>query len=207
MHSNLKTQPSACSNSDDSRLHKIFEAAGRVIPMRGIPGTRMSDIAKRAGLAKGTLYLRFESKEDLLTALVDEAIDHMRSGPMPDTRSGEPLVKAILQQFIRALETERVRVAIMIVKHRSVKNPALIYRFFRDLSYGFQTALDRALETEKPVTSILSSTSLLRWLFLNSVFYANVQTTRWLETEARSEIFALVDHCLLSQSQTLCTSS
>ncbi len=44
-------------------LHEFFE--------RGFSAARMDDIAKRAGLSKGTLYLYFDSKEALFTSLIE----------------------------------------------------------------------------------------------------------------------------------------
>jgi AcrR family transcriptional regulator len=44
-------------------LHEFFE--------RGFAAARMDDIARRAGLSKGTLYLYFDSKEALFTSLIE----------------------------------------------------------------------------------------------------------------------------------------
>jgi TetR/AcrR family fatty acid metabolism transcriptional regulator len=48
------------------RTAEIVEAAGRVIGHVGYGGASMERIAREAGLSKGTLYLYFESREDLL---------------------------------------------------------------------------------------------------------------------------------------------
>jgi TetR/AcrR family fatty acid metabolism transcriptional regulator len=48
------------------RTAEIVEAAGRVIAHVGYGGASMERIAREAGLSKGTLYLYFESREDLL---------------------------------------------------------------------------------------------------------------------------------------------
>lgn len=53
------------------KKEKILLAAAKVISKKGYHNTQMDDIAKEANVAKGTLYLYFESKEDLLTKFID----------------------------------------------------------------------------------------------------------------------------------------
>jgi len=53
------------------REAEILDAAEILFAERGFHGTAMSSIAERAGLATGTLYLYFRSKEELYQSLVD----------------------------------------------------------------------------------------------------------------------------------------
>ncbi|QIB35536.1 TetR/AcrR family transcriptional regulator [Ancylobacter pratisalsi] len=57
------------------RRRAILDAALVVFAERGFAGARMQDVATRAGVAKGTLYLYFKAKEALFEGLVREAID------------------------------------------------------------------------------------------------------------------------------------
>jgi len=50
----------------------ILDAALKTFVKRGYPQTRVAEIASEAGVAEGTLYNYFPSKEDLLLALFDE---------------------------------------------------------------------------------------------------------------------------------------
>ncbi len=50
----------------------ILNAALRTFVKRGYPDTKVSEIASEAGVAEGTLYNYFTSKEELLLALFDE---------------------------------------------------------------------------------------------------------------------------------------
>lgn len=50
----------------------ILEAALSVLKEGGVSGLKMEEVARRAGVAKGTLYLYFQNKRDLLKALVEE---------------------------------------------------------------------------------------------------------------------------------------
>ena len=63
------------SKSDQRAIDKrtiILNAALRTFVKRGYPETKVAEIASEAGVAEGTLYNYFSSKEDLLLALFDE---------------------------------------------------------------------------------------------------------------------------------------
>ena len=56
---------------------RILDAAMEAFATNGYARTTMDDIAARAGVAKGTLYWRFKSKEDLLFAGIDRETDKL----------------------------------------------------------------------------------------------------------------------------------
>lgn len=58
----------------DERPAEIIAAALAVFAARGFSATRLDDIAARAGISKGTLYLYFRNKEDLFKAMVREVL-------------------------------------------------------------------------------------------------------------------------------------
>lgn len=58
----------------DRRPEEITAAALECFAERGFAACRLDDIAARAGVTKGTLYLYFESKEDLFKAVVRQAL-------------------------------------------------------------------------------------------------------------------------------------
>lgn len=54
----------------EERPHQIIDAAIEVFGERGLSGARLEDIAKRAGVSKGTIYLYFPNKEALFKEMV-----------------------------------------------------------------------------------------------------------------------------------------
>lgn len=88
------------------RIQAIREAAGRVVAERGVEGTTMDAIADAAGIAKGTIYLYFKNREDLLektadhafTALVEE-IESTLGTPRPFREQLGALVLGTLKFF------------------------------------------------------------------------------------------------------------
>ncbi len=64
----------------EDRPHQIIQAALEVFDENGLTGARLEDIAKRAGVSKGTIYLYFPNKEalfrDVVRISVIEAIEY-----------------------------------------------------------------------------------------------------------------------------------
>ncbi len=52
----------------------IIEAALDEFIARGFAATRIDDVAKRAGVAKGTIYLHFKDKESMFEELIRTAL-------------------------------------------------------------------------------------------------------------------------------------
>ncbi|HUK86946.1 MAG TPA: TetR/AcrR family transcriptional regulator [Terriglobales bacterium] len=57
------------------KYQRILEAAVQVIAQNGYYNSRVSDIADRAGVADGTIYLYFQNKEQILMAAIDSAFE------------------------------------------------------------------------------------------------------------------------------------
>src|SRR5690349_24617191 len=56
----------------EARPQELLDAALELFVEKGFAATRSEEVAARAGVAKGTLYLYYPSKEDLLKAVVRE---------------------------------------------------------------------------------------------------------------------------------------
>lgn len=67
----LKTKP-RWERRKDARPQELLAAALDLFVERGYAATRLDDVAAKAGVSKGTLYLYFSSKEDLFKAVVRE---------------------------------------------------------------------------------------------------------------------------------------
>jgi TetR/AcrR family fatty acid metabolism transcriptional regulator len=68
---NAAGMPAAARGADKHR--RILEAAVAVIAQRGYFQARVADIAARADVAEGTIYLYFKNKEEILMAAIDTA--------------------------------------------------------------------------------------------------------------------------------------
>lgn len=59
-------------NRSPDKYHRIIMAATRVFAQKGFFQARISDIAKEAGVADGTVYIYFESKDAILIAIFED---------------------------------------------------------------------------------------------------------------------------------------
>lgn len=55
----------------------ILVVARRMFAEKGFYGTNLNDVAKEVGIARGTIYLHFPTKEDLLAAIIRHAEEHI----------------------------------------------------------------------------------------------------------------------------------
>lgn len=76
--------PIARRRRKDARPGELMSAALQVFAERGFAATRLEEVAQRAGVSKGTVYLYFESKEALFKAAVESAV-------IPALEAGEAL--------------------------------------------------------------------------------------------------------------------
>ncbi len=58
----------------DARPEELIDAALEVFGERGFRGASLDEVARRAGVSKGTVYLYFASKDDLFRAVVERKI-------------------------------------------------------------------------------------------------------------------------------------
>jgi len=73
MRTSNKTKP-RWERRKEARPGELLSAALDLFVERGFSATRLEDVAKLAGVSKGTLYLYFSSKEDLFKAVVRESL-------------------------------------------------------------------------------------------------------------------------------------
>ena len=65
----------------EARPQELLDAALELFVERGFAATRSEDVAMRAGVSKGTLYLYFSSKEDLLREVIrNKVVNHIAEG-------------------------------------------------------------------------------------------------------------------------------
>jgi AcrR family transcriptional regulator len=65
-------RPAADGIEDSAKRRQVVDGARQIFLARGFDAASMGDIAKAAGVSKGTLYVYFKDKEELFTAIVME---------------------------------------------------------------------------------------------------------------------------------------
>lgn len=93
-------RPKETRARDGDKRARILDAAVRVVADKGFFGATIAEIAREAGVADGTIYLYFRSKDDLLVSLVEDALGRI----LADARArvaAAPTPLEALRAFIR----------------------------------------------------------------------------------------------------------
>ena len=92
---------------DPDKPQQIIEAAVRVFAREGYYNSRVSDIAREAGIAAGTIYLYFKTKDDILVTLFRDKMAEF-VGALRKAIAGEPdaasKVRRLVSLHFRMLE-------------------------------------------------------------------------------------------------------
>jgi len=104
----------------EARPTELLASAIELFVERGFASTRLEDVARRAGVSKGTLYLYYANKEDLFKAVVRQTIlpmidDAEASVAEFDGHSAELLRQVILSWWVRIGSTKASGISKLIL--------------------------------------------------------------------------------------------
>jgi AcrR family transcriptional regulator len=94
----LTQTPPAEAAEDNAKRRQIVDGARSVFLARGFDAASMGDIAKAAGVSKGTLYVYFTNKEELFAAIVQEECSSHAEGAFP-VDNNDSDVEGVLTQI------------------------------------------------------------------------------------------------------------
>lgn len=126
----------------EARPDEVLDAALALFVEKGFAATRVEDVAKRAGLSKGAVYLYFASKEALLEGLVRRAIVPIAGSALGAIATFEGDPRVAISMVLRML-------AGRLAEDKVIAIPKLVFRElfgFPDLAAMYRReVLDRVL--------------------------------------------------------------
>lgn len=119
----------------EERPRQILQAALAVFGERGLGAARLEDIAKRAGLSKGTIYLYFSNKEELFREVIrDTVITQLEAGERM-VGSTTTTVTETLTEFMRSywafIRSDEFAPIFRLI-HAEIHNFPDLARFYAD---------------------------------------------------------------------------
>jgi AcrR family transcriptional regulator len=114
----------------------IIEAALDEFIARGFTATRLDDVAKRAGVAKGTIYLHFKDKESMFEELIRTALVPMigrLAAPPPISGSVRDAVEGFAQNFIREVASTRRGDIVRLIVAEGPRFPSIADFYYREV--------------------------------------------------------------------------
>src|SRR6478736_2813830 len=118
------------------RRGAIIEAAMDEFIARGFAATRLDDVAKRAGVAKGTIYLHFKDKEALFQELIRTALVPLISrlaAPPPAGGSVRAALEGFAKTFAQEVVTTRRGDIVRLIVAEGARFPAIADFYYREV--------------------------------------------------------------------------
>jgi AcrR family transcriptional regulator len=134
-----KVAPATPSNRAEraaERRAAIIEAALDEFIARGFAATRLDDIARRAGVAKGTIYLHFKDKESMFEELISTAIVPLLGRLVPPPSTGGSVREALegfAKAFIQEVATTRRGDIVRLIVAEGPRFPAIADFYYREV--------------------------------------------------------------------------
>jgi AcrR family transcriptional regulator len=94
--------PAARQRRKEARPQELLDAALELFSQKGFAATRSEEVAARAGVSKGTLYLYYPSKEELLKAVIHQRLSSQIAAIAVEVEKHEGSSAEVLQEVLTA---------------------------------------------------------------------------------------------------------
>jgi AcrR family transcriptional regulator len=157
----------------NERARRIVETAVELAEQGGFEAVRLRDLASEAGVALGTVYRYFRSKEDLLVAALQWEVDQLRGRIKARSPLGDTPLEGVTRFFSIATRVfcKRAKLARAVLRAVATGDPELTRRvtqFHSDVTEMVTQALRGSRETEAPPTEFEANVA---WV-LHHVWFA-----------------------------------
>lgn len=133
----------------EARPSEILEAGFQEFSEKGFDGTRLDSVAARAGVAKGTIYLYFNSKEELFEAAVRSRIipvvGHLENLVNLSSEPTKQLLKMMFKMMYKELADPNVRTIIKIIIAEGDRFPELTEFYYNESLSKIVTVLENII--------------------------------------------------------------
>ena len=134
----------------EDRPQEITEAALAAFAEKGYAATRVDDVARRAGVSKGLLYLYFKTKEDLFKAVVRSfvvpKIDELTAVIESSDLSSEEFLRGPFLDFVKTLPGSPISILVRLMISEGPKHPDLLQFYWENVVSRGLAALSMLLE-------------------------------------------------------------
>ena len=103
---------------------QILDAAAQIFSQKGFHAASMADIAEAVNLQKASLYHHVSSKQEILLAILDRALDLLierlsavQSAQMPP----EEKLRQVMKTYLETLAEHQDLAAVLLLEHRSLE--------------------------------------------------------------------------------------
>ena len=134
----------------EDRPAEITEAAFNTFAEKGYASARVEEVAKRAGVSKGLLYLYFKTKEELFKAVIRSVVlprvDALLAEIDREGVSAEAFMRGPLRAFLAQLPGSRVAVVVKLMLTEGSRHPDLVAFYWENVASRGLGAIRRLVE-------------------------------------------------------------
>src|SRR5258707_12990701 len=117
--------PDKADRAAGDKRERILDASERIFARHGFFAARVSEIAKEAGVADGTIYLYFKSKDDLLISLFERRMTQVNEelrAAIAGWRTPLEQLHAFIRTYLRLLSNEPAAAEVVTIELRQSSN-------------------------------------------------------------------------------------
>jgi AcrR family transcriptional regulator len=186
--------------ADPNRREDILKAARHAFKESGYEKAHVAEIAKCAGVAKGTVYLYFESKQAMLDALCDRYQEMIADALLPALQNpdAQAAIKDAVHAGLAVASNERDLLKLLDMRlgltagGAAIENPRgqkILRRFFRE------RVANGDMQDYEPVIASELTGGFVQWIAKLCLLWHNVDITRYEDTAVR-----MLQQALLSKN-------
>lgn len=134
----------------EERPQEITEAAFQAFSEKGYAATRVEEVAQRAGVSKGLLYLYFKTKEELFKAVIKSVVirrvDALVAALENTELSSEDFLRGPLLEFMKSVPGSPVAVVIRLMISEGHRHPDLVDYYWENVVSKGLAAISRFID-------------------------------------------------------------
>ena len=134
----------------EDRPQEITAAAFAAFAEKGFAATKVEEVARRAGVSKGLLYLYFKTKEELFKAVIRSVVaprvDELTRTLDSSDLGAEAFIRGPLLAFMQRLPGSRASIVIRLMISEAPKHPDLVDYYWDKVASRGLAALRQLLE-------------------------------------------------------------
>ena len=176
----------------EDRPQEITEAAFSVFADKGYASARVEEVARRAGVSKGLLYLYFKTKEELLKAVIKSVVirrvDALLLAVEQTELSSEEFIRGPLLDFMKSVPGSPVAIVIRLLIAEGQRHPDLVDYYWENVVAKGLSAISGFIQRgvqrgEFRDTAITNQPQLILAPVMLSIVWRILFTKRSLDTD------------------------
>lgn len=179
----------------NERRNEILDVAERLFCTRGYDNTSTNDILAEIGIARGTLYYHFKSKEDILDAMIDRILDEIiRKASHIALDESVPVLERLTKTVLAANVDTKTGDMILEQVHKpqnALMHAKMQEKLLQQLLPLFMKMIDDGISQGLMQTDYQEDTIQMLLLYSNTVFDDSIE---YSEEEKKKKVLAFISN-------------